>query len=259
MNRKATVMAVFTVAASTVFMIGVPVRASEADDKIEAEFKESYVCQTYLKDDSVKVKAEEGVVTLTGTVADSFNRKLAQETATGLTGVTHVENQLTTQAEDDAENADMWIGRKVKLALMFRRNVSASSTTVEVQDGIVTLKGEASSEAQKQLTTEYAKDIEGVKKVKNQMTVAKATAEPERTAGQKLDDASVTAMIKTALATHHSTSALKTGVVTRDGKVTITGIAASEAEKALVTKLVNDIHGVNSVKNEMTIQVAAGR
>ena len=54
---------------------------------------------------------------------------------------------------------------------------------------------------------------------------------------------------------HHSTSALKTSVETTDGVVTLSGIAKNEAEKSLVTKLVTDINGVNSVINNMTIAV----
>jgi hyperosmotically inducible protein len=255
MSPKAIVTLSYAAVVSAMFVVGTPVRASEADDRIESAFQQSYVCKTYLKDDSVKAKSNEGVVTLTGTVADESNKALAQETAAGLPGVTRVDNQLTTKAQDAAENADTWMGRKVKLALLFRRNVSAGKTAVEVQDGIVTLKGEASSEAQKQLTAEYAKDIDGVKAVKNEMTVATAPELPERTAGQKMDDASVTAQIKTALLTHRSTSSVKTKVETRDGHVTLTGIAKNDAEKSLVTKLVADIRGVVGVKNEMTIQV----
>jgi hyperosmotically inducible protein len=36
--------------------------------------------------------------------------------------------------------------------------------------------------------------------------------------------------------------------------VTLSGKAGNAAEKDLVTKLVNDIKGVKSVKNEMTIE-----
>jgi hyperosmotically inducible protein len=43
--------------------------------------------------------------------------------------------------------------------------VSAGITEVDVNDGIVTLRGDASSQAQRELTTEYAKDVEGVKGV----------------------------------------------------------------------------------------------
>ena len=48
---------------------------------------------------------------------------------------------------------------KVKATLLFHRNVSAVKTEVTVKDGIVTLRGDATSQAQKELTTEYAKDV----------------------------------------------------------------------------------------------------
>ena len=86
------------------------------------------------------------------------------------------------------------------------------------------------------------------------MTVAAAPEPVERTTGEKIDDASVTAQVKAALLTHHSTSALNTKVETRDGEVTLTGIAKNAAEVSLVTKLVTDIQGVTSVKNQMTVE-----
>jgi len=48
---------------------------------------------------------------------------------------------------------------------------------------------------------------------------------------------------------------LHTGVSTADGVVTLSGVAKNAAEKSLVTKLVTDINGVNSVINNMTIAV----
>lgn len=251
MKRKAMYFAVATAA-----MIGTsaPVRASESDDRIESSFKKTYVYQTYLKDDSIKAEAEEGVVTLTGTVSEDSHKTLALDTAAGIIGVTRVDNQLATKAEAAAEDADTWIGRKVKLTLLFHRNVNAGKTDVEVKDCIVTLKGEASSIAQKELTAEYASDIEGVKEVKNEMTVAAAPEPAERTEAEKVDDASVTAQVKTALSNHRSTSAIKAKVETRNGEVMLTGIAKNAAEKALVTKLVTDIRGVTDVKNQMTVE-----
>jgi osmotically-inducible protein OsmY len=166
-----------------------------------------------------------------------------------------VDNQLTVKGESPAEHSDTWISMKVKSALLFHRNVSASGTDVYVKDGVVTLQGEASSMAQKELTTEYAKDIDNVKEVKNNMTIAKTPAIPSETTGEKIDDASITAEVKSSLLSHHSTSALKTSVETTDGVVTLSGIAKNEAEKSLVTKLVTDINGVNSVINNMTIAV----
>ena len=146
-----------------------------------------------------------------------------------------------------------WLSTKVKSALLFHRNVSASKTEVFVKDGIVSLRGEASSMAQKDLTTEYAKDVEGVKVVRNEMTIAQTPAKPAETLGEKIDDASITAQVKSSLLSHRSTSALKTKVTTNDGVVTLSGIAKNAAEKSLVTKLVADIHGVIRVINNMTI------
>jgi osmotically-inducible protein OsmY len=144
---------------------------------------------------------------------------------------------------------------KIKTALLFHRNVSGTGTKVYVKDGVVTLQGEAASMAQKELTTEYARDIDNVKEVKNEMTVANTPPPPDSTLGDKIDDASITAQVKSTLMAHHSTSAIHTKVSTTDGVVTLGGIAKNAAEKSLVTKLATDINGVSSVINNMTLAV----
>jgi hyperosmotically inducible protein len=119
----------------------------------------------------------------------------------------------------------------------------------------VTLQGEATSQAQKDLTTEYARDVEGVKDVTNEMTVSNTGGNTTRTIVEKIDDASITAQVKLSLLFHRSTSVLSTSVRTKHGVVTLGGMARNAAEKDLVTKLVNDIKGVKKVENEMTIEV----
>lgn len=246
----------FTYAAATAALLftGMPLCASESDTKIEPSFKTTYVYKTYLKDDSVKISAKDGVVTLTGSVSEESHKALAQETAANLPGVIRVDNLLETTAEVSNDNKDTWIKRKVMMALLFHRHVKASTTTVEVKDGMVTLRGEAANLAQLELSTEYANDIDGVKGVKNEMTVAERPELLDRSPGEKIDDASITAQVKTALLMHRSTSSLKTKVDTRNGEVTLTGIAKNAAERALVSKLVNDIDGVKKVDNLMTIE-----
>jgi len=226
--------------------------ASETDDRIESSAKKSYVFRTYLKDDNIKVDSKDGVVTLKGTVSEESHKSLAEDTVEGLPGVKSVDNRLEVKGEKPTPASDDWISAKVKAALLFHRSVSAK-TQVFVKDGVVTLRGASASQAQKDLSTEYAKEVEGVKKVVNEMTIV-PTGEPEPTTGEKIDDASITAQVKFVLATHRSTSALKTKVETKDGVVTLTGTAANTAEKDLVTKLAKDIHGVKDVKNQMTVQ-----
>ena len=89
--------------------------------------------------------------------------------------------------------------------------------------------------------------------VQNEIVVSKNLETPNEGRGEKVDDASITAQVKGSLLSHRSTSMLSTKVTTNDGVVTVSGQANNAAEKALVTKLVTDINGVQSVVNNMTI------
>jgi hyperosmotically inducible protein len=239
------------IAAVALLAISLPLYASKLDDRIESSARNSYVFRTHLNGDDVKVQSKDGTVTLTGTVSDESRKSLAQETVANISGVKTVDNKLEVKGESPAEKSDAWLTTKVKTMFLFHRNVSVM-TEVNTKDGTVTLQGEATSQAQKDLTTEYAKDVEGVKDVKNEMTVTKTSKKIHTVAG-KIDDASVTAQVKMALLYHRSTSALKTSVTTKNGVVTLSGKAKNAAEKDLATKFVKDVHGVKSVKNLMTI------
>lgn len=240
------------VAAVTLLAFGAPLQASATEDSIKASAEDTYVFKTYLDEDDIKITSKDGAVTLTGTVVEESHKALAEETLAGLPEVKSVDNQLVVKGDSPTEKPDAWLSTKVKTTLLFHRNVSAL-TSVDTKDGIVTLKGEAESQAQKDLTGEYAKDVEGVKEVKNEMTVAK-NATPARTLGDKTDDASITALVKVSLLYHRSTSGLQTKVETKDGVVTLTGEADNNAEKDLATKYAKDVNGVKEVKNLMVVK-----
>lgn len=247
------VMLIIAVVAVVVF-IGISVRASETDERIESSAKESYVFKTYLKDDSIKTQAKDGTVTLTGSVSTESHKSLAAETVASLPGVKSVDNQLELKGERLAENSDGWISMQVKYSLLYNRHVSGLNTQVFVTNGVVTLQGEAATQVQKDLAGEYAKDVKGVTEVKNEMTVAAAEIAPKQTVAEKIDDASITAQVKMALLSHHSISAFKTGVSTIDGIVTLTGKTASAAGKEMAGKVTNDVNGVTKVINNMVIE-----
>jgi len=226
--------------------------ANDMDSQIESSFKKSFVYKTYLKDEHIKISSKEGVVTLSGEVLDDTHKPMAGNTAEAIIGVKSVDNQIVVQDKRLPENSDTWIKMKVQTALVFHSNVSASKTDVTVTNGVVTLKGYAGNSARKELTTQYAKNIEGVKSVINKMNLAK----PE-TIGDKIDDASITAQAKMTLVFNASTSALRTSVTTKDGVVMVSGIAQNAAEVDLVTKLVEDVEGVTNVINNMNVDASA--
>jgi len=230
-----------------------PLQAHDPDGRIAATIRSSYNFQSYLAGDSITVRSSGGLVTLTGTVAEDYHRALAADTAAGIKGVKGVRNNLTLRAEQPAASSDAWITLKVKGALAFHKNVSAAATEVETRDGVVTLKGRTGSRAQLELTTEYVKDVDGVRAVDNAMTVNGELA-PETTGA--IDDASITAQIKTSLLFHRSTQALGTRVTTRNGVVVLLGEVNTAAEKHLIGKLAEDIHGVKRVDNRLSVKTS---
>ena len=252
MKMKAMYSVALLGAMTALLVISVPVHASKMDDRIESSAKKSYVFKTYLNNDDIKIRSKNGVVSLTGSVSEESHKSLAKETVAGVPGVKSVDNRLEVKGERSAEMSDAWLTAKVKTTLLFHRKVR-TLTEVITKDGIVTLQGNAASQAQKDLTTEYAKDVEGVKDVNNEMSV-KEGLKKAGSVGEKIDDASITALVKMTLLYHRSTSAIDTKVTTKNGVVTLSGKAKNETEKDQATKLVADVHGVKNVKNRMTIE-----
>lgn len=237
-----------------VLLLAVPaalLASPSVDREIEATAKASYNYRTVLEE-QVTATARDGVVTLTGNVPDKDDKSLAEDAVSGLPGVTRVKNDIAVKPFS-AEGSDMWMLFKIRSRLLVRANVSAATTKILVQDGFVTLSGTATSVAQKDLTEVYAKEFTWVKSVKNDIVVIDSPTKSE-TAAVKMDDASITTQVKYALLTNKDTSAVSTKVTTDNAAVTISGIADSEAEKTLVTKLAYDVRGTKSVSNNMTVK-----
>ena len=279
---KSKYYSIQTVAVLTLLMSGVSAFATTTDDAIESGARESFVFKTYLKTDTISVKSTEGNVVLTGLVSEEIHKALAEETVANLNGVKTIDNKLAVKSEV-IKVSDALIHAKVKLELLSHSNLNAARTDVQVHDGIVYLYGQASSQAQVDLTTEYINDVDGVKEVKNKVSVVSGSASTQTVGekaeavskkfgdrvedagkeigdkasniGESIDDASITALVKATLLFHRSTSAIKTKVETVDGVVTLTGTAKNASEKELASKFVQDVSGVKSVVNKMNIEI----
>jgi hyperosmotically inducible protein len=177
--------------------------------------------------------------------------------------------------------SDSWITAKVKSKLAAAKDVGAFGTNVDTRDGVVTLRGEVDTEAEKSLAGRHASAVEGVRRVDNQLIVrgdperedtgvfdrdadAKdADGDPRDKVEKKgwgdralggIDDAAVTARVKSALAGTRGTKALKTNVTTREGTVTLTGTARSESERELAEEVAKGVNGVKSVDNQIQVR-----
>lgn len=230
---------------------------SERDANIESSIRESSAFTTYLQTDNISINSQNGKVTLSGTVTDASHKFLAEDLAKSISGVKGVDNKLEPAGGSPQKDSDAWLGAKVKADLMTHPGLNPEKTDVFVSKGIITLRGQVDSKAQRDLTEEYTKKVKGVKDVVNDITIAGAAGNKPQASSQKIDDASITAQVNTALASNRSTSDLDATVETYYGIVSVQGIADNQAQKDLVTKIITDIAGVKGVNNELSIEEEA--
>ncbi|TNJ32675.1 BON domain-containing protein [Arenimonas terrae] len=82
---------------------------------------------------------------------------------------------------------------------------------------------------------------------------AEDTAAPERTAAQAIDDAAITASIKTKLLADERTKGFDINVDTMKGVVTLRGGADSQAAKQAAQEVAGQAEGVVLIKNELVV------
>jgi osmotically-inducible protein OsmY len=79
------------------------------------------------------------------------------------------------------------------------------------------------------------------------------SAAPDRTLGQTIDDAAITASVKAKLLADERTKAFDVNVDTVGGVVTLTGGADSQGAKMAAQELAGQAEGVVLIKNELTV------
>lgn len=165
---------------------------------------------------------------------------------------TEVPKENTTKSKSTVGEKidDSVITTQVKMALMKDSSTATFGTEVTTTNGMVVLNGTVQNNTEREMITKVAASVPGVKSVQNEMKVTTETT----TVGEKIEDTAITTKVKMALTLNGSTGALRTSVTTTDSVVTVSGKAKNKAEKELVSKVVEDIGGVKSVVNNMTIE-----
>ena len=117
--------------------------------------------------DRIKVRVDEGWVTLDGTVSWEFQRKAAARAVRELTGVRGVRNLLTLQSS--ASPGD--VRHRIEDAMKRQAELEAADITVDVVDGRVTLKGRVHSALARGLAEQAAWSAPGVAAVDDHLTL----------------------------------------------------------------------------------------
>jgi hyperosmotically inducible protein len=135
----------------------------------------------------------------------------------------------------------------------------ANNLSVTVRDGKATLSGKVNEEVSKDLAKEIALGVNGIKEVDNQIMVLSDYSPAPATGpsyGELVDDASITAVIKSKLIWSKNADGQATEVTTTAGKVTLKGTAETEASKELVGRMALNTSGVIAVNNQLVVTPA---
>lgn len=151
---------------------------------------------------------------------------------------------LGTQVDDSV------VTSSVKSALLADDLVKSFDLQVETRKGVVQLSGFADSQAQIDQALLLTRAVAGVTDVENGVTLKGGPT----TVGTKIDDATVTGRVKTALLADPDIKSFDISVLTFKGEVQLTGFVNSQNQIDMATKLASAAEGASSVKNELMIK-----
>ena len=132
----------------------------------------------------------------------------------------------------------------------------ASDLTVSVHGGKATLSGTVEDGVNKDLAKQIALGVAGISEVDNQIKVQPdyvPVRKADRGYGEVVDDATITAAVKSKLLWSKQTDGLAVDVDTQRGNVTLRGSADNEGEKKHATRLAMNTRGVESVDNQLVV------
>lgn len=134
----------------------------------------------------------------------------------------------------------------------------ANDLKVSVDNGKATLTGTVAEEVSKDLARQIALGVSGIKSVDNQIVVqgeyVAINSASGRSFGDVVDDANITAAVKSKLLWSKHADGLSADVDTRSGKVTLIGSADTGAAKELAGRLAMNTRGVVAVDNQLRIK-----
>lgn len=167
---------------------------------------------------------------------------------------TYAADAATQSLTDVRQEAQIWTSYALNPYLR------VNSLKASVKDGKATLTGKVQEDVSKELAKEIALGVDGIKEVDNQIVVLSDVGDQDEkminSYADGVEDATITATVKSKLLWSKYTDGLKTTVVTKSGRVTLTGTADSAAAKDLAGRLAMNTRGVVSVSNGLVVTPA---
>jgi osmotically-inducible protein OsmY len=212
------------------------------DNDLTADVSDELFWDPKVDSTAIAVSADDGKITLRGTVGSFREKREAKKAAKRVFGVVSIDNELQVKLMNDDKRADADLRGDVLQALMLD---SLVPTTVDakVEDGFVTLTGTADWQYQRDEAELVASNIVGALDVIDEIELDGPTPD----AGDVQDS------IKKAFKRNAAVDSDDLYVSTDNGTVTLNGNVSSWAEHDEALDAAWAAPGVTSVHDEMTV------
>lgn len=150
----------------------------------------------------------------------------------------------------------------VKAALELDRNLRLFAIDIDVDDGIVTLRGSLPDEALRGRAEQVAAAVPEVRQVQNEISVDAGLSPPgdaERSLGESFDDKALEVQVRLAFSLRRELKATDIGVSAYRREVTLSGEVSNEEQRRLAVDVAGQTAGVAAVVDHIGIQGQASR
>jgi osmotically-inducible protein OsmY len=212
------------------------------DTDLTADVSDELFWDPKLDSTAIAVSADDGRVTLRGTVGSLREKREAKNAAERVFGVISVDNQLQVKLMNDDKRADAELRGDVLQALMLDSLVP-KTIDATVEDGFVTLRGTANWQYQRDEAEFVASNIVGALDILDAIELEYPTP----------NTGDVKESIKKALKRNAALDADDLSISTDDGTVTVKGTVSSWAEHDEAIDAAWAAPGVTSVHDDLTV------
>ena len=242
-------------------------KVAASDATIEKQVKQVLENDATLANSSIKVASVHGgTVVLSGKADTLSSHQRALVDARSVQGVHKVASEIKSPDRladkeiwsDEAGRkaaansaSDGWLTAKVKVGLFAAPgDLSPTKINVDTRDGIVTLFGIVNSDADKSSAEQYAKKVDGVKGVQNQLQIV-----PEAAANRvEAKDDQLHKAVQTRLESREGLKDDNIDVEVKNGVVRLTGTVDGFGERMTALTVARSTTGVKSVIDDLRIE-----
>jgi osmotically-inducible protein OsmY len=212
------------------------------DQELMASVTDELFWDPKVDSEAIAVSAEDGVVTVRGTVGSFREKREARKAAERVWGVVSVSNELQVQLMGEQRREDADLRGDVLQALMLDSLVP-SSVDVWVDHGLVGLTGTVDWQYQRDEADFIAGNVIGVVALENDIDLAGTTPSPDDVAKK----------IKKAFTRNAKLDADDLAVSTSDGTITLSGTVRSWDERDAAVAAAWAAPGVKVVDDLLTV------